>query len=267
MPDSLGPALADLSYIAAAAVMLYVAYWAFAIRRALIGRIYRNHALWLGVFGITLLLVLESSLLPSSDNPFISALETTFTSPLLPSLVAFAFIDSTIPVARRSDPLLRSILHWEKARIVMWSVLTFFTGLIIYENVVDVSFASNFASNFWILGPVLLSVMFPVVIPGAPALLIGARRSRDPLLRESLKWFGVSLLFLQLGILLVGVVEIVILGLSNYYMNFSYGAVPWSVVIVFFGYALYRSARSLAPLNRLPPIEPEMIPPAKEATS
>jgi hypothetical protein len=90
-----------------------------------------------------------------------------------------------------------------------------------------------------------------VLILGATALLIGARRSSDTVLRHSMKWLGVGLLCVP-GLVLVSVVE-GIMGISYYDMIYSYGIVPWNAVAILLGYALYRSARSLAPLNRLPP--------------
>jgi hypothetical protein len=95
-------------------------------------------------------------------------------------------------------------------------------------------------------------------------LLIGARRSSDTVLRQSVKWLGVGLLCVP-GLVLVSVVEGV-MGVSYYDMIYSYGIVPWNAVAILLGYALYNSARSLAPLNRLPPIEPEMTR-AREAAS
>lgn len=241
-------------------MLLYGAYWAFAIRRALIGRIYRNHALWLGVLCITGLIAAWNTLLPSSNNPFINALLWALDYAPWPTLVIFAFIDSTIPVLRRADPLLRSIFHWEKLRLGLWALAVFLTVLSIYLAV-----ASNFSPTNQTSALVLngLSLIIPV-IPGAAALLIGARRSTDLVLRESVKWLGLALLFL-LGIVLVGVTESM-MNLSNYEMTYSYGAVPWITVGVVVGYALYRSARSVAPLNRLSRMEPEMIPSAKEST-
>jgi hypothetical protein len=90
-----------------------------------------------------------------------------------------------------------------------------------------------------------------VLILGAAALLIGARRSSDRVLRQSVKWLGVGLLCVPV-LVLVSVVEGV-MGASYYDMIYSYGIVPWNVVAILLGYALYMSARSLAPLNRLPP--------------
>jgi len=280
MPDSLGPALANLSYIAVGAVFLYGAYWAFAIRRALVGRIYRSQALWLGALFIAGLIASDGVLLPSSSNPFVTAILKFLAYGPWPILVVFAFLDSTIPVLRRSDPLLRSILYWKKLRIAIWSVLAFSTIFAIYVTIylpacfstanTPACISSALSNSGW-LGAVLgfwggyywVDASL-VVILGAAALLIGARRSSDTVLRESVKWLGVGLLCVP-GLVLVSVVEGV-MGASYYDMIYSYGIVPWNAVAVLLGYALYKSARSLAPLNRLPPIEPELIR-AREAAS
>jgi hypothetical protein len=108
-PDSLGPALASISYIAAAAFFIYGAYWAFAIRRALVGRIYRTQALWLGALFIAALIASDGVLLPLSSNLLVAGVVRFLVYGPWPVLVVFAFLDSTMPVLRRSDPFLRSI--------------------------------------------------------------------------------------------------------------------------------------------------------------
>jgi len=284
MPDSLGPVVAALSYIAVAAVGMYAAYWAFAIRRRLRGRIYRNQALWLGVLGI--LVAIPTAFTLSTNNSLINVLATFYDTGSLQILIAFAFIGSTIPVVRRSDPLLRSILHWKKVRIGLWSVLAFETILTIYMSIYlptcwteDVAqFSSCIETSFamsdpgW-LGAILgrfggdyLLIMLFCLVLGGVVLLIGGRRSRDMVLHESVKWLGVGLVCLGVGAALVIWIENPILNLSSYYQTYSYGAVPWNAVFLLMDYAIYRSARSLAPLNRLPSIEPEISTSAKEAT-
>jgi len=240
MSDSLGPALATLSDIAVAVAIIYAAYWAFAIRRALVGRIYRNQALWLGV--LTILFVL----LVVAPTPTGNGLAADFlnNAPTVALTLGFlAFVDSTVPIARRSDPLLRNIIHWEKVRVVAWAVLILVEILTTYSEI-----ESNNTSSATVAG------LIAVALIGAPPMLIGARRSMDPNLRGSLKWFALSLLFF-LGIILVGVVETK-LNLSTYYTTSSYGQIPYAAVLILVAYALYRSIRSLEPINRLPTLEP-----------
>ncbi len=123
MSSELGQALAATVYIAVAVAFLYGTYWALAIREALAGRIYRNHALWLGAFSIVVLVAVEplAALVSSPSNPMIFVL--SFFPVSLATLVAFAFGDSTVPVACRSDSRLRELLGWKKARVVTWSAL------------------------------------------------------------------------------------------------------------------------------------------------
>ena len=267
MSDSLGPALAALSYIAEAPVFIYGAYWAFAIRRALVGRIYRRQALWLGALFITGLIVSWGILLPSSGNLFVNAFVTFLAYGPWPILVAFAFLDSTIPILRRSDPLLRSILNWKQLRIGIGSVLAFTTIFTIYASIFFPTclsaantpacissalsnsgpvgdFLGFWGGYYWVDSSLVLAL-------GAAALLVGARRSSDKVLRRSVKWLGMGLLCVPV-LVSVTVVESV-MGISYYDMIFSYGIIPWNAVAILMGYALCKSARSLAPLNRLPP--------------
>ena len=280
MPDSLGPALAALSYVAVGAVFIYGAYWAFAIRRVLVGRIYRRQALWLGVLFIAALVASDGVLLPLSGNSFVTAVVSFLAYGPWPILVVFAFLDSTMPVLRRSDPLLRNVLHWKILRIGILFVLAFSTIFAVYASIylstclptanTPACISSAMSNSGWLAGVlgfwggyywVDASVALAL---GVTALLIGARRSSDAVLRRSLKWLGVGLLCVPC-LVLVSVVE-GMMGVPYPDMIYSYGIVPWNIVAILLGYALYRSARSLALLNRLPLIEPVMTR-TKEAAS
>ncbi len=165
MSDSLGFALAIIfTEILPAAIGFYAAYWALSIRRALVSRVYRNHALWLGV--LVIFLEVNSLTVNLTSN---NAIITLALHLILYSVIvfAFAFIDSTIPVARRSDPLLRSILHWSKVRIVLW-VDVALAGIYLVVTAISPSFNASVAAGF--LGFPLFSL--PLLL-GAPALLIG----------------------------------------------------------------------------------------------
>ena len=93
----------------------------------------------------------------------------------------------------------------------------------------------------------LASVMF---ILSGTALVIGARRSRDPILRGSLKWLGV-LLFSVVIMIVVQAVEMTALGIGQFDSDHRNVALPGAAFDILGGYALYRSARSIAPINRL----------------
>ena len=247
MSDSLGFALAIvLNDLLPGAVAWYATYWAFSIRHSLVGRVYRDHALWLGA--ICLILGVGSPIgNASSNNAIVSFAIVLYT--IVSIVVLFAFVDSTVPVARRSDPLLRGILRWEEVRILIWSDVGLLTIFFVYSDV-----SPSFNSSPWaVLGFPL--VLFPLVL-AVLALLVGARRSRDPLLRGSLAWFG-AVLLLALVRVLISLVEMAILNITTYDSTYSYPALAFAPAFILGAYALYRSARSLAPINRLQPIEPE----------
>jgi hypothetical protein len=242
---------------------------------------YRNHALWLGVLG--LLVAIPTSIALPSSNPLLDSLSAFYSGFPWVAVVVFAFIDSTIPVMRRSDPLLRSILHWKTLRLAMWILFAFNTVLGVYVSLYSptcwsasntLACASFAVSNsVWLQaatgatagGYFLWSTVLPLIL-GAAALLIGTKRSRDMVLRESVKWLGLGLLSVCVGLVLVGGIDSM-LNLSDYYATYSYGAIPWEAVFFIMGYALYRSARSLAPLNRLPAIEPAITPSTNESAN
>ena len=222
------------------ALLVYAAYWAFNVRRALVGHIYRSQALWLGVLSLIVLSAIYSPSLVTND---VAVVVLDNLPVLVLALVLFAFVDSTVPVARRSDPLLRDTLRWGKVRVIAWSVLVLVEILGAYEQFIN----SNTGSND-VLGLLLL------VVIGAPPMLVGARRSMDPNLRGCLKWFGVGLLSI-VGLLLVTFAEVAVNISPTSIGPLDYGQIPYNLVVLLFGYCLYRSARSLAPINRLPPLE------------
>jgi len=232
-----------------AAVGLYGAYWAFSIRRALASGVYRRHALWLGF--LTILIAVLLPIASVSTTNVIVALGINLAA--LASLVSFfAFIDTTVPIARRSDPLLRPILRWNKVRLVLWADLGLAAIYLVISGIDPASTSAGLAA----------AIGFPVFllpfIMGAPAITIGALRSKDSLLRGSLMWCGGFLAVFLVNALLSFVV-LVALGISAYDASFSYPALVFAPGSILRMYCLYRSARSLAPINELPRIS--LVPP------
>ncbi len=247
MSDSLGFAVAIVfAEVIPGLIAVYGAFWAFSIRGALASRFYRNQALLLGamclVYGSTNFLTYSNS----------ATIETAFDIYYGFLFVGlFAFIDSTIRVARRSDPLLRSILRWEKLRIALWCGI----GVIAITNVFPVfglSYANAVAGTLpgGLVWSIIISFIFVV---GGAGVLIGARRSRDPVLRRSLKWLGVAIVLLFPTI--SATIVLGALGVSTFDQFYSFAALPGGAIAILLAYALYRSARSLAPITRLPAIE------------
>jgi hypothetical protein len=258
MSDSLGFALAVVfAEVVPAAIDIYAAYWALSVRRALAGRIYRNHALWLGAVGI---LVSLTNVLTFSNNTIIDYALLIYYDVIFVAL--FAFFDSTVRIARRSDPLLRSILSWEKLRVALWVDVGGMAG-INSVPILSPSFANSTAGN--IVGNFVWTALAVVLFGfSAAALVIGARRSMDPVLRRSLRWLGVVLSLVVVSFL-VSAIESGIFGVTSYDSYYSYPALPGGALYILAGYALYRSARSLAPINRLLAVEAGTISPADSA--
>jgi len=162
----------------------------------------------------------------------------------VPFLSILYWGDASILAARLSDPLLRDTLRWRKVRLAVWAV-----------TLVDVIFLSGASLIPGLLSPqpssftVLAFFVFflPLWLPGICGgvfLPLAARRSGDVRLRRHLEWFGISAAFflgIAFGAPLTGGE-----GGTSYLQTL--------VLLIGFsggGYALYRGAKSLAPLNRI----------------
>ncbi len=225
-----------LFYSVPGALLLYGSYWAFTIRKALVARVYRVQALWVGVIGVYfagLLYAAEfiqvAGLAAGNFDQLGAALVIFFFLLFVGFVLVFAWVDATVRVARKSDPLARDTLHWSRLRFVLWvpiAPLLIAVPSVLYETYPVLG----------ALGLLLILVLSAFLIPGATALLLSGRRSKDPTLRKHLKWFG---LFVASGYS-VGVGELLFVG----FLFFALFVPP---------YFLYRSARSLAQFSRLPP--------------
>ncbi|HVH14427.1 MAG TPA: hypothetical protein VNA15_01740 [Candidatus Angelobacter sp.] len=210
----------------------YAAYWAFIIRKALATGLYRRQALWAGTMG--LYFVALSTFLTVALSFNLTTLAVNLLGGLLISsgfIVIFAWIDSTVRVARRSDPLLRDTLRW--------SHLRYFIGLVTVGGSVS-ALITSINSGFSYVAPFGGAILF-----GAIALLLSAKRSGDAALRRHLKWMGLGIAMLWLASQLTGILfDIFPAG------SLTAEAITYSAVVVG-GFCLYRSARSLAPLGHL----------------
>jgi hypothetical protein len=217
------------------AVFLYAAYWAFTIRRVLLTPLYRREAFWVGAMGIyfvglgvflAIALTLQLNDLPVNLlGAFIFAFGFT---------LIFFWVDSTIHIARRSDPLFRDTLRWSKLRYVFWIVTI--GGAI-------GAFITSITSGFVSATPFGGALLF-----GAIALLLSGRRSADVTLRGHLRWTGLCI-FIEW---LVGqTVQTLSQRLTDPYLAQS---LTWPIVLAG-AYCLYRGARSLAPVGHMAMIE------------
>ncbi len=206
--------------------------------------LYRNQALGvslvtLGVFSISITNILI--LFIFSNVPFLTS-SAGFSIRFYPwILLTFFWIDSSMRASQDMDPLSRDSLHWRKVRYALWALnfagVGVFMGFLIVTG--NYGFFDNPSPNL-VYG---LSVMPYIVTPlsGVVALSVGALRSRDRNFRRQLQWFALSLL------LLFGLSVLANLVPNNSpIQNDIYG-----VSFLTVGYCLYRSARSLVPLNKI----------------
>ncbi len=242
MPSDISTVSIAVSLVVGA-IFSYGAYWALTIRKALMSYLYRRQALWVG--GVAIYFVAQSvfvalAILYDATGFYVNLLAAAFIA--VGSAAIFVWIDSTVLVARRSDPLQRDTLHWSKLRYFIG--ISQATGNF-FNILFNVIFASSSGSSYQLLGyPSLLGYIGTILLLGAIALLVSARRSGDLTLRGHLKWFG--------------------LGAALLWITGQAGS-PWAkaggdsilLPIVTYSlfaiaaYCLYRSAKSLVPLGRL----------------
>jgi len=245
---SSGDLFADIGILATLAISVYAAYWAFSIRRAMAIGVYRRQALGIGlvslVFPLGFYLGTEGILPINLGEAFFLEGYASFATLLY-------WIDASALAARRTDPLLRDTLHWTKVRIWIWAlnlgVIFAYLLVVLYANAAGI--ASNNVVPTWALATVAVTIFLTIFIDGAfPPILgailltIAARRSGDMALRANLRWFGLFGLFAFVA---------TIASIFSYPEHHSgIGLLTYAGLLVG-GYFLYRSARSLAPLNRL----------------
>jgi hypothetical protein len=214
-------------------LFVYASYWALSIRRNLGVPVYRKQALGIGLVGISFAWIFASQYYGISNALPVPVRVYTLA---LTAAMAFYYIDASVLAARRSDPLLRNTLFWGRLRIILWTVIIIAIGF------VTVLFAFLYATGTPPSDsvnpplPELLLIISPVFIAGVSGVIFlpfAARRSKDMTLRRHLIWLGLSV-FLSLG------------------LGGPFFPAPFPFLFdIAAGYCLYRSARSLVPLNRL----------------
>jgi hypothetical protein len=200
-------------------VFAYPVFWALNIRRFLAVRLYKSQAL-----GLALICVAFS--LGSFDPT--GAIYGLFL------LLVFYWIDLSFRAARRSDPLLRDSIRWSRLRLVLWPVNLLQIPLSIYTVLAVFGYLPSAAT----LGNTIeIAPFFATAASGVALAAVVALRTADGALRGQLIWFGVFV-FVQFAIIIVAQVNSV--NGAVYFVGFEFAA-----------FALYKSARSLVPLNRI----------------
>jgi hypothetical protein len=225
----------------------YAVYWSLGLRRLLSAPLYRNQALGGGLIALGWAAFNASNVvvygIASKSNNVEGPLPLALVG--LALLVTFYWIDSSILAGRKSDPLYRNTLHWKELRLVLWPLIA---GAIIIFWLVYLSDPAALNPTSVSVTPLFLVLLFTLVggTFGSGLVLIPvSRRSRDRTLRKNLEWFALFptsfLVFVILGTLVGGTPE------------------PGNVALIFQGlpfivgsYCIYRSVKSLAPLNEMP---------------
>ncbi len=231
-------------------IIAYAGYWGLDIRGVLRTRLYKNHALSLAVVAAAFaVLDVEAALVASSVLVVPGIFLTLFTT----FIFMFYFIDSAMLSARRADPLLRDTARWTQLRTPLWIIMILTIAFAIGSSVAGYS---GYDGIFLI--PFIL-----VAISGGAFLPRAARRSKDMTFNRHLKWFGifVVLAVVWLIVALFGTFQAmnpVTLLTSPLTTMGSYVIDLADIMgLAVAGYCLYKSARSLVPLNR---IETEVSP-------
>jgi hypothetical protein len=230
----------------------FAAFWAVSMTRVMRVRLYRRHALGVVIVALGFaLLDVESVFLDYSDL----VVPVIFLTLFVLFIIIFYFIDTAILSARRADPLLRDTAGWQRRRKLVWVLMVASVAIAIGTSVAGYSgFGGIFLLPFIIAG-----------VLGGYVLPLAARRSKDFTFNRHLKRFGAFILFgvgwflaWFVGPALWGPMDPNTLLMSpltdqELYLADLLALVGFSGA----GYFLYRSARALAPLNRItPPDEP-----------
>ncbi|MDA4135812.1 MAG: hypothetical protein OK449_02275 [Thaumarchaeota archaeon] len=220
-------------------ILSYGAYWAIEIRRALAVRLYRSQALGIGLLTISVGL---AQLYYTGSIFYGWPPELSFASILFFSLALLYWTNTSVGAARKSDPRLRDTLGWTRLRLLLPALIA---AAVIYDSAnIIYNILNGHAVTATATGFLAITFEIPVLVPIVAAALIlpvAALRSRDSVLRKHLLWFGLFAVFLLVFI------EVLSSGLTD----------PLQIILVqdlglvLGGYCIYKSAKSLVPLNKL----------------
>jgi len=235
---------AILGALAVILVSVYAAYWAFEIRRALASRLYRSQAL-----GIGLVALIPSVVQIGLTGTYLNVLpgEFQYALPVMAALIIYYWTDTSVRAGRRSDPLSRDTLHWSRLRYILLVliIITLIYGSLnvsydVLKGITGFTVATPLAPS----GYFFIFIIAPIIIPlitGAVILPVAGLRSKDPVLRKHLQWFG----FFAVSLLTITI------GLSILLYNPLQSLLIQDLGCVIGGMCLYKSSKSLAPINRL----------------
>ncbi len=242
--------------VAFSATFGYAIYTALGIRRTFSVPLYRSQALGVALIALIILINLLSNIIFSYIPPNVPS-DFLFSNVGIIGELAFLlwfpifyyWLDKSELAARKSDPLLRDILHWQLVRL--------FLGPLIYASVVIAASTEIIETIFFGVSPVSMAsesavpsnlfIILFLFIPGIIlfiglrilaiiALPIAAWQTKDPLLRKQIYWLGLFFILNFIGGALQGTIS------NPFEALFVLDAIVFAN-----GYCLYKSARSLVP--------------------
>lgn len=248
--------LVILSFVAAVlttALLFYGSYWALTIAKTRTSRLYRRQALSVGAIGVYFGLIW---ILSPFTNPLVNGNIFTFALSAVAFfagvILIFGWIDSSVRLARRTDPLRRNTFNWPRVRIAFWIAIVadIIVLIVIYSRLSMTEQNISGPQNVGFLASILA-----IIVIGSPALVVAGRRSRDPTLRRNLVWFAVFiilvLVYIETGYLAFALGEPSGQGPTFALVSEIITAIL-ALLPVIGAYSLYRSARSLAPIKPFP---------------
>lgn len=222
--------IAIMGLVPCFAILLYTIYWALDIRRVFAVDLYRSQALGMGLASLAVAITQSGvTVFSYLGGALSSVLQIAF--PYFAVMAVFYWTDASMRTGRRTDPLLRDTLHWRKLRLILIPVLVILFAL-------GFVFSSNPTFSYLFPVPVIVSLLTSAIV-----LPVMGSRSRYEPFRKQLRWFG----FFALSIVVVTV------GIGGILIGspLLLSLLVEDLGVVIGGYCLFRSARSLAPLNRL----------------
>ena len=236
--------LAYAEYLVIIAMFGYAGFWALNIRRALAVGIYRSQASGTGLLAAAIAATIVTVAADVTGNQFV-----ILPAPLALAISSFYFIDASTQALRRSDPLLRDTLRWSRSRRYLWVVVFVLAVASALGNLEFSTTSKYYTPEAFVLTQSLFLFVFGI---GAIIIPLGAVRSKDLTLKRHYKWFGSFLVFLLLFTVVAGAAPPINFLSETGFGVFVLADFEAASILMFMGaYSLYRSARSLAPLNRL----------------
>ena len=188
---------------ASSIILVYVAFWALNVRRALPVHAYKRQALGIALIAISLALANVVDTIEAYvyiGTPFGAIGQSGFGLWFVFLLFLFYWVDSSVIAVRKSDPKARDTFHWSRLRIVLWAfslpgqVLIFFVSITSLILSGPTASANSSAPSGGLIGVVLLVVLVGAIfIPLASAVVmlpVVARRTADRTFRTQLIWFA-----------------------------------------------------------------------------